>query len=101
MTLPAKRPTEHPEPGRDGRARIVFASSRRQFVHVWSAPRSPAARIVVVPLLLLGTLVFLAVGLLALLFLVVVAFVVAFLVLLISAPLAAIRGRGGPPARRP
>ena len=85
----------------EGRARVVFGTGRRQFVHVWTAPRSPAARVVVVPLLLLATLLILAVGLLALLALVAVAFVVAFFVVLVRAPLAAFRARSGPPARRP
>ena len=101
MTLPAKRPADRPEAGWDGRARIIYASGRKQFVHVWTAPRSPAARIVVVPLLLLAALLIVAVGLLALLVLLAVAVLVAFVVLLVSVPLAAIRGRGGPPARRP
>ena len=56
---------------------------------------------VVVPVLLLATLVILMVGLLALLALVAVAFVVAFFILLVGAPLAAIRGRSGPPTHRP
>ena len=56
---------------------------------------------VVVPLLLLATLLILMVGLLALLALVAVALVVAFFILLVGAPLAAIRGRSGPPTRRP
>jgi hypothetical protein len=71
----------------------MFGTGRRQFVHVWTVPRSPAARVVVVPLLLLATLLILAVGLVALLALVAVAFVVAFFVLLVGAPLAAFRGR--------
>jgi hypothetical protein len=78
----------------------VFGTGRRRFVHVWTAPRSPAARAVVVPLLLLATLLILAVGLLALLALVATAFLVSFFVLLVRAPLAAIRRRSGP-ARRP
>jgi hypothetical protein len=80
---------------------MAFGSGRRQFVHVWTAPRSPAARMVLIPLLLLATLLVLAVGLLALLAFVVVAFVIAFFVLLVGRPLAAIRGRSGAPARRP
>ena len=100
MTLPAKRQHGDPEPGWQGRARIVFGSSQSRFVHVWTAPRSPAARVVVIPLLLLATLLVLALGLLALLLLAAVVFVVAFLVLLIERPLAAIKGRHSVPARR-
>ena len=101
MTLPVKRGQGDHQPMRDGRARITFGSGRRQFVHVWTAPRSPAARLVVIPLLLLATLLILALGLLALLAFVAVAFVIAFLVLLVGRPLAAIKGRSSAPARRP
>jgi hypothetical protein len=101
MTLPASRPDADPQSGLEGRARVVFGTGRRQFVHVWTAPRSPAARVVVVPLLLLATLLILAVGLLALVALVAVAFLVAVCVLLVAAPLAAIRRSRGRPGRRP
>jgi len=101
VTLAVPRPPEHRQPDWEGRARLVFGTGRRQFVHVWSAPRSPSARLVVVPLLLLATLVVLAVGLLAMLMLLAVALVIAFVFLLIAAPLGAIRRRSGPPARRP
>jgi membrane glycosyltransferase len=101
MTLPVKKQSDDPPFGLQGRARVVFGSSRRQFVHVWTAPRSPVARVVVVPLLLLATLLILAVGLLALLAVVAIALMVAFFALLFGRPLAAIRGRNGPPAARP
>src|SRR5262245_21372000 len=96
MTLPTGGPPDHPEPSWEGRARVVFGKGQRQFVHVWSAPRSRVARVVMIPLLLLATLLILAVGLLALLVLAAVALVVAFFVVLVGAPLAAIRGRSRP-----
>jgi hypothetical protein len=101
VTLPATKPPDDPLPDFQGRARVVFDSGRRQFVHAWTAPRSPAARVVVVPLLLLAALLILAIGLLALLALVAAAFVVALFVLLFGRPLAAIRARSGSPTRRP
>ena len=101
MTLPFRRPPDDPELGLERRAQVVIGSGRRQFVHVWTAPRSPAARIVVVPILLLATLLILTIGLLALLALVAVAFVVVFFILLVGAPRAAIKVRSGPPTRRP
>jgi membrane glycosyltransferase len=101
VTLPIKRAPDDSQHGLEKRARVALGTGRRQFVHVWTAPRSPAARVAVVPLLLLATLLILAVGLLALLALVTVTLVVAFFVLLIGAPLAAIRGKNGPPASRP
>ena len=73
--------------------RVAVSTGRRQFVHVWTAPRSPAARVVVAPVLLLATLLILAAGLVALLAFVTVALVIAFFALLIRAPVAAIRGR--------
>jgi hypothetical protein len=103
VTLPAGRPSDRPQPGLDTRARVVFGTGRRQFVHVWTAPRSPAARVVVVPLLLLATLVILAVGLFALLALLAVAFVLAAFFFLVGVPFAAIRKRtrSRAPAPRP
>jgi len=73
--------------------RVAVSTGRRQFVHVWTAPRSPAARLVVVPLLLLATLLILVAGLVALIALVAIALVIALFALLVRAPLAAIRGR--------
>lgn len=101
MALPATKPPDEPQLGLQGRARVVFGSGQRQFVHAWTAPRSPAARVVVVPLLLLAALLILAIGLLALLALVAVASVVAFFALLFGRPLAVMRARSGSPARRP
>jgi hypothetical protein len=100
VTLPAAKPSRDPQLGLQGRARIVLASGRRQFVHVWTTPRSPAARLVVVPLMLAALLI-LAVALLALLAFVAVAFVVAFFALLFGRPLTAMRTRSGSPPRRP
>jgi len=80
----------------------VFGTGRRHFVHVWTAPQSPAARVVVVPLILLATLLILAVGLVALLALVTAAFLASFFLLLVRAPVAAIRRRSGyPPGTTP
>jgi hypothetical protein len=101
MTLPVRRRTDDLQLASLGRARFVFGSGRRQFLHVWTAPRSPAARAVVVPLLLLAALLILAVGLLALLAFVAIALVVAAFTLLVGAPLGAIRRRSSAPARRP
>src|SRR5439155_16543714 len=101
MTLPATKPPDDPQLGLQGRARVVVGSGQRQFVHVWTAPRSPAARVVVLPLLLLATLLILAVGLLALLALVAVAFVVALVALPFGRPRTAITGRSVSPPRRP
>ncbi len=101
MKLPATKPPDDSQLGLQGRARVVVSSGRRQVVHVWTAPRSPAARVVVLPLLLLAALMILAAGLLALFALVAVTFVFGLLALLFGRPLAAIRARSGSPAQRP
>jgi hypothetical protein len=101
VTLPARRQPGDPHHGLEGRARVALGIGRRQFVHIWTTPRSTAARAVIVPILLLATLLILAAGLLALIALVAGALVVALFVLIIRAPLAAIRGRSSLQGRRP
>jgi membrane glycosyltransferase len=100
VTLPAKRPPNDAQRAWEARTRVAFGTGRRHFVHVWTAPRSPMARVVITPLLLLATLLIVTVGLLALLALVTVALLIAFFVWLVGTPVAAIRRRGDAASRR-
>jgi hypothetical protein len=99
VVLPAKRSSDRPRPRRDARARVVFVAGRRHVVHIWTAPRSPAARALVAPLLVLATLLVLAVGLVVLVTLVAAALVAAAFFLLLAVCAAAVTGRSR--SRRP
>jgi len=100
LTLPAKRPPNDAERAWEARARIALGTGQHHFVRVWTAPRSPIARVVITPLLLLATLLIVTMGLLALLVLVTVALLLAFVVWLVRTPLAAIRRRAEAASRR-
>jgi membrane glycosyltransferase len=99
VTLPAKRPPDDAQRAWGARTRVAFGTGRRHFVHVWTAPRSPVARVVIAPLLLLATLLIITIGLLALLALVIVLLVAVF-VLLVGTLVAAIRRNGDAASRR-
>jgi hypothetical protein len=62
----------------EARAHAAVTSGRRQVVYQWSAPRSPALRLVVAPLLVLALLLVLVLGLL--LFMALLTFAIATLI---------------------
>jgi Flp pilus assembly protein TadB len=66
------------------RAQVVVRTTRREFAYRWTAPRSPAMRVLGLPLLLVATLLVLAVGVVAVALFVVTA-AVAILVLAVAA----------------
>ena len=74
------------------RAQVVVSTTQREFAYRWTAPRSPAMRMLAVPLLLGATLLVLAVALVALAVFVVAA-AVAILVLTFSAVFVALATR--------
>jgi hypothetical protein len=101
MPLPARRSGDRSLTVWEGRARVALSTRRRAFSRVWTAPRSPAQQVLIVPLLLCVALVIVAVGLIAIL-IGALALAVAAVVVLVATPFSALakRSRGrtpGPP----
>jgi hypothetical protein len=100
MPLPARRSGDRSLTVWEAQARAALSTRRRAFSHVWTAPRSPVQRVLIVPLLFCVALVILAIALIAIL-IGALALAVAAVVVLIAAPFSAFakrsRGRTPPP----
>jgi hypothetical protein len=66
------------------RAQVIVGTTRHEFIHRWSAPRSAGARLVVVPVFVAAAALLVLLGLLLLAALLVVGLVVAAALLAVS-----------------